>query len=432
MSDEPKHNSSLPAAELDEVGECKRRMKFTVPFDEVEREFAATYEHVKNTAQIQGFRPGKAPRHVVEMRMGKAFRETALSRIRERAVEQAVAEHKLRPVTAPQFENIVYEKGKPFTFEATVEVIPEITLPEYKGIKIEKKEPAPTADAEVYAELDRLRESYARLEEVKDRPLKEGDFAVASYDEEADGQTEKFDKRLIEVKEESLLPGFVEGIKGMNIGEHREFQIQTPEDYHDKEAAGKKIMYRLQLHEIRERKLPEADDAFAKRLEMESLDALRSRIHRAITERKERDAEQEEISQIMTYLLKNTDFQVPEALVSRETGSRLRRKVAAAYRSGVSQQEVRDKREEILKETAGEAYASLKLQIIFLEIAKSEGIEVSDVEVDARLEQIAASRNEDKEAVKKQYHEADLYENVRSDMLEQKVVSFLHNSAVKE
>jgi trigger factor len=418
--------------ELEEIGQCKRRMKFSVPYDEVEREFAATYEGVKDTAQVQGFRPGKAPRQIVEMRMGKAFRETALSRIRERAVGQAITDHKLKPVTSPQFENIAYEKGKPFTFEATLEVIPDVPLPEYKGIKIEKREPAAVSEADVDTELERLRESHASLEEVKDRPLRDGDFAIVNYDEEADGQTEKFTKRFVEVKEESLLPGFVENIRGMKLGEEREFQIRTPEDYRDKEAAGKEITYRLQLEEIRAKKLPEADDAFAKKLGQESLDQLTKRIHKALTERNERDAEQEEIHQILTYLLEDTAFEVPEALVSRETGTRLRRKVAAAYRSGVSQQEVRDKREEILKETASEAYASLKLQIIFLEVAKSEGIEVSDAEVDARLEQIAAARKEDKEAVRKKYLEADLYENVRSDLLEQKVVSFLHNSAVKE
>ncbi len=432
MPDDNQNDAVSPAVELEEISQSKRRMKFSVPYDEVEREFAATYEGVKDTAQVQGFRPGKAPRQIVEMRMGKAFRETALSRIRERAVGRAVADHKLRPVTSPQFENILFEKGEPFTFEATLEVIPEITLPEYKGIKIEKRDPVATTEADVEAEFNRLRESSAILEEVKDRALTDGDFAVVSYDEEADGQTEKFKQRLVEVKDDALLPGFAENIKGMRTGEQREFQIRIPDDYADKEAAGKEVTYRFSLDEIRERKLPDGDDAFAKRLGSDSLDQLKKRIGRALSERNERDAEQKEITQIMTYLLKNADFEVPQSLITRETSSRLRRKVAAAHRAGVSQQEFRDKQDEILKETAGEAYASLKLQILFVEIAKKEGIEVPDAEVDARLEQIALARKEDKEVVKKRYREADLYDEVRSDLVEQKVVSFLLNSAIKE
>jgi len=432
MADELSKEMPLAAVELEEISQCKRRIKFSVPIDEVEREFKASYEEVKDTAQIDGFRPGKAPRHVVEMRMGKALRESALSRIRRRALGQAVADHKLKPVGSPQFENMVYEKGTPFTFEATVEVIPDIALPEYKGIKIEKKDPTPATEAEADAELDRLREDYAALNEVKDRPLRDGDFAVATYDEEADGQTEKFEKRLVEVADASLLPGFAEKVRGMRLGEEREFDIQVPEEYSDKEAAGKVVHYRLHLDEIRAKTVPEADDDFAKRVGLESLEDLKRRIERVITERKERECEQEEISQIMTHLLKNTDFQVPQSILAEETRSRMRRRIDAAVRVGTPAERIREAREELLKNAANEAYAGLKLHIIILEIAKSEGIEVSDGEIEARLERLATARNMDKETLKKRYVEEDLLDDIRYDILEQRVVSFLHNSAIKE
>lgn len=432
MADELGKNSPIAEVELEEINQCKRRIKFTVPEDEVKKELEAAYEKVKDTARIPGFRPGKAPRHVLEMRMGKAFRETALSRIRERALSQAAIDHKLSIVGSPQFENIVYEKGSPFTFEATMEVIPDITLPEYKGIKIERKTPPPTTEAEVTAELDRLRERFAELKPVEGRALRDGDIAVMTYEEEADGQTEKFERRSVEMKEDFVLPGFIEKVRGMKPAEKREFQIHVPQDYSDKEAAGKLVDYRLQLDEIMAKVPPDADDEFAKRLRVESLESLQKHIRTQMTEDREREAEQQEITQIMTYLLRNTDLEVPESLLAEETTGRARRKADAAHRAGIPIEQIREKRDELIKDAAAEAYGSLKSQIIILKIAESEGIEVSGAEVEARIERIAEASNVDKETLKKRYSEENRFDRVREQILEQKVISFLHNSAVKE
>jgi len=432
MADELGKDSPIAAVELEQISQCKRRIKFTVSDDQVKKELEAAYEKVKDTARIPGFRPGKAPRHVLEMRMGKAFRETALSRIRELALGQAAVDHKLRIVSSPQFENIVYEKGSPFTFEVTMEVIPDITLPEYKGIKIERKSPPPTTDAEVSLELDRLRERFAELKPAENRAVRDGDIAVMTYEEEADGQTEKFERRSVEMAEEFVLPGFIEKVRGMKPGERREFQIHVPDDYPGKEAAGKVVDYRLQLDEIMTRVPPQADDEFAKRLRFESLESLQKHIRTQMTEDREKEAEQQEITQIIIHLLKNTDFELPESLLAEETTSRARRKAAVAHRAGVPIEQIREKRDKLIKDAAVDAFGSLKSQIILLKIAESEGIEVSDAEVEARIERLASASNVEKEALKKRYREENRFDDVRQQMLEQKVVSFLHNSAIKE
>lgn len=432
MAEEPQKDIAVGNVELEEIGRCKRRIRLTVPSDEVEKEFDATYREVRDTAQIPGFRPGKAPRHIVEMRMGKAFRETVLSRIQRQTVGQVVVDRKLKPVSVPQFENVSYERGKPFTFDATMEVMPDITLPEYKGIKIERREPDPVTDAEVEEELDFYRENAARLEEVKDRALRDGDYAVITYDEEADGQTEHFEKRIVEIAEDSLLPGFAEEVRGMRPDEEREFQVQLPGDYADKEAAGKTVNYRLQLREIKARVLPEADDAFAKKMGFESLEAFKKHIQKKLTESMEKEAEEDEINQIATRLLRETDFEVPQSLVAAETRSRLRRKIVAASQAGVTAEEIRKRTKELIHDAAGEAYTTLKMHIIIMAIAESEGIKVSDAEVEARLDRIASAMKMDKDTLKKRYGEENLVDDARYDILEERVVSFLHNSAVKE
>jgi trigger factor len=432
MADEAEKDALTVEAEVEETGPCNRRITFTVPPEQVEKEFSATYEEVKHSAQIPGFRPGKAPRQVVETRLGKSFREKALSRIRLRAYGQAVREHKLKPIRSPEFKDISYEKGQPFSFQATVEVIPEITLPEYKGIKIDRKEAPPTTDEDVAAEVDRVREEFAEFALVEDRPLRNGDFAVVSYEEEAEGRTEKFERRVVEMAPDSLLPGFAEKIRGMKPGDRREFQIQIPDDYSDKEAAGKTVNYRLELVEIREKELPQADDELAKKVGAPSMEELTRRLRERLMASRDREAEADEIGQIVSYLLKNTDCEVPQSLLAEGTRERVSRRVRAGLRAGVSTQYLHEKREEIVKDAAAQTYANLKLEMILPKIAETEGITVSDEEVEARIEHLAAAANVDKDEWKKRYRDEDRFDDVRYDLLEQKVLNFLHNSAVKE
>ncbi len=432
MANDEQKDTLTETVEVEQIGQCKRRIKVSVPSQEVQKQFDVTYQEVKKVAQIPGFRPGKAPRHVLEMRMGKTFRDEALSEIRRRMVGRAVREHKLHPVGPPQYENVNYQQGQPFSFEATLEVLPEMTLPEYKGIKIQRTVAPETTGQDVMTELNRIRRDFGEFVLVEDRPLRDGDFAVISYQEEADGKTENFEKRVIEIDPDNPLPGFGEKVRGMRPGETREFQIRIPEDYSEKEAAGKSVNYRVELKEIKTLVLPELDDNLAKKAHLGSLDELKRALHRTITEDREKRAEEAEISQLMTYLLKNTEFEVPPSLLAEGTRERARRKISVAFRSGLSREQVQEKTKEIIEDAAGETYGSLKLEIIFSRIAETEGITVSDEELEARIESIAAREKLNNEEVKKRFTDQNLRDALREGILEKKVISFLHNSAVKE
>ena len=432
MAGETTEEKLTMQVDIEKPSQCERRLTFTIPFEEVQKELDAVYNEAKKTAEVPGFRPGKAPRQVVESRFGRVFRERALDRIRYRAYGQALSEHSVKAIRVPEFQDLSYEKGQPFTFQAKVEVIPDITLPEYKGIRIERKEPEPTTDEEVAREIDRIRKEYAQFVLVEDRPLRDGDYAVISYEEESEGRTEKFDRRVLHLVTDALLPGFGENLRGMRPGEKREFEIRIPEDYSDKDAAGKTIRYRLELNEIRVEELPEADDELAKKLRMESMEQLKKRIYEALAATKERQAEEDEVQQVLTYLLKNTDFEVPKSALADGTRSRAGRRVRAGLQAGMSREYLEEKREDIIKDSAAETFANLKLQIILPQIAEAEGIAVSGEEVEARLERIAAARNLSKEDVKKALAREGALEAVRDEIQEQKVINFLLNSAIKE
>ena len=432
MADELKQDSLTADVDIATTSQCERRITFTVPFAEVRKELDAVYEELKKTVDVPGFRRGKAPRQIVETRLGRAFRERAIDRIRQRAYTQAIREHKVRAIRLPAFKDLSFERDQPFTFEATVEVIPDITLPDYKGIRIQRKEPEATTDEEVAKEIDRIRREFAQFVLVEDRPLRDEDYAVITYEEEADGKTEKFDRRVVHLAPDAILPGFADNLRGMRPGEKREFQIQVPEDYSDKDVAGKTIRYRLELDEIRVEELPEANDDLAKKVRAESMEQLRKRISEALTASKERQAEEEEVRQVLMHLLKNTDFEVPKSALAHGTRSRAGRRIRAGLQAGVSREYLEEKREEIIKGAATETFANLKLQIILPQIAEAEGITVSDEEVEARIERLAAARNLSKDEVKKVFAEEGTLESLRDDILEQKVTNFLLNSAIKE
>jgi trigger factor len=431
MADERKQDALTVHVDIEKPSQCERQITFTVPFEEVQKELDALYEEAKKTAEVPGFRPGKAPRQVVETRFGRVFRERALDRIRYRAYDRAVREHNIKAIRVPEFQDISYEKGQPFTFQAKVEVIPDVTLPEYKGIRIERKEPEPTTDADVAAEIDRLRKELAQFVLVEDRPLRDQDYAVITYEEESDGKTEKFDRRVIHLVPGVLLPGFAENLRGMRPGEKREFQIQISDDYSDKDVAGRTIRYRVELNEIRVEELPEVNDELAKKLHAESVEQLKKRIFEALTASRERQAEEEEVEQVITYLLKNTDFEVPKSALADGTRSRAGRRIRAGLQAGVPREYFEEKREEIIKDAAAETFANLKLQIILPQIAQAEGITVSDEEVEARIQRIAVARNLSKDDVKKTLAEEGTLESLRDDIQEQKVINFLLNSAIK-
>lgn len=432
MADEVKQDTLTVQVDIEKPSQCERQITFTVPFEEVQKELDAVYEEMKKTAEVPGFRPGKAPRQVVETRFGRVFRDRALERIRQRAYAQSVREHNVRAIRPPELQDLSYEKGQPFTFQAKVEVIPDITLPEYKGIRIERKEPEPTTDDDVAKEIDRIRKEYAQFVLVEDRPLRDQDYAVITYEEESDGKTEKFDRRVIHLVPDALLPGFGENLRGMSPGEKREFEIHVPEDYSDKDAAGKTIRYRLELNEIRVEELPEADEELAKKVRMESMEQLKKRIYEAITATRERQAEEEEVQQVLTHLLKNTDFEVPKSALADGTRSRAGRRIRTGLQAGISREYLEEKREDIIKDAAAETFANLKLQIILPQIAEAEGITVSDEETEARVERIAAARNMAKDEVRKALAREGGLEALRDEIQEQKVINFLLNSAIKE
>jgi trigger factor len=218
-------------------------------------------------AKIPGFRPGKAPKNIVERHYGDEVRSEVTHRLVTESYLRALQEHNLNPVEMPQIDNVSsLAKGLALTFTATVEVRPNIDLQPYDGIEV-KEETVTVTDEEVDQTVDRLREMYAQLEVVEGRPLEQNDTAIIDFEGFRDGKPIEGAKAadyMLSLGSNSLIPGFEDQLAGMNRGETREIKVVFPSDYNNRDLAGKDATFTVTLKEIKKKALPELNDEFAK------------------------------------------------------------------------------------------------------------------------------------------------------------------------
>ncbi len=418
-------------AVVEDVSRCKKLIRFSVPREDVQKEIDTAYEKIKESAFVPGFRLGKAPRKVVEMRFGGALKEEALSKILPEAYKKAIEENNLRPVEEPKFEEINYEKDRPLTFQVTVEVIPEIHVPQYKGIEIKRAKISKPSKEDIMKVLEDYREQSAKFVPVEGRAVKEGDYVVLSYEEEMEGKRNKAENQWVEMKKDSLIPGFFENVIGMNIGEKKEFNLDIPGDYHSKEIAGKKINYRVELQEIKEKSLPKLDDEFAKDVgKTGSLKEFKEVIRNGIVVQREAEAKREQEQEIIDYLVANTELEIPQRLIDAQTQRNVEARVRRGLFYGVPKEKLMEKKDEIFESASKASVSQIKLALILQKIAENEKISVGDEEIDSHIEKIAKIRKVDKDELKATFEKEDYIEPIRDDLLQGKVLSFLMENAV--
>jgi len=255
-------------------------LEFTVSPEEFEIAVNKAYLKAKNNINVQGFRKGKAPRHIIEKKYGKSiFYDDAMDIAIQEEYPKAVAEHKLDVIDSPKVNVEKFEEGQEIVITADVEVMPEVELPEYKGIEVERTEIKVT-DEDVEKELKAVQEKNARIVEVTDRAVQNGDFLTIDYagfvgDEQFEGGTAE--NQALEIGSNTFIPGFEEQLIGKNKDEEVEVNVTFPEEYHSEELKGKAAVFKVKIHEIKSKELPAVDDEFAKDIsEFDTLEELKA------------------------------------------------------------------------------------------------------------------------------------------------------------
>lgn len=419
-------------------------LRIELPPEDVRKEWDAIAGNFARHARIPGYRPGKAPRAVIEKKFRKEIQDELTKKLVSKSYREAVTEQRLRVLSLTNLEDVEFGDDRSMRFRATVMVAPEFELPEYKGIPVELPAAEVTKE-EVDAALERLREQSADFNDVTDRALALEDFAVIDFDgsiegvpiseiaPEASKNLQGGKKFWLRVAPDNFLPGFVEQIVGMNRGETRSVQVEFPAEFPVSLVAGKKADYAVTLNEIKQRVLPELDDAFAARLMPEkTLADLRHTLFHNIEHEKEHEAERAKESQIVKYLQEHVSFDLPPALLTNETRRALNELVHRNRERGVPDDLLKEKEKELIEGAGSLAAHRLKTNFILHRIAEREKIKVTRQELDERLRAEAAEHQISVEKIRKDLEANDRLDGLAEEMLLGKTLDFLKENITIE
>jgi trigger factor len=370
-------------------------LEIEVPADRVDKAVGEAVRRLARQTKVPGFRPGKAPRGVLEAVLGPGavFDEAVEIAVRD-AYREAVVEADVVPLTEADVEVVEAEEGKPLRFKATVQVRPEVTLGDYRNFPFRPSIDAPD-DEKVDKVIEELREQQAVLAPVEDRGAETGDYAIIGYRGSVDG--EPFEGGTAErmpliLGEERLIPGFEEQLLGLGVGDEKTFAVTFPEDYGEASLAGKDATFEVQMKELRQRILPDADDDLAQSLgDFADMAALRAEVRGRLEANSIDRARHEFADRIIEYAVANADLDLPAVLVDQEVEvmhDELRMNLArqgideAAYLKATERSE-----EDLHREFREPAEKRVKTLLVLSKIADVEGLQVPDAAVEAEVEQ---------------------------------------------
>jgi len=412
-------------------------LEISVSAEKLEEGIMKSYLKNVKKFNIAGFRKGKAPRKIIERHYGEAvFYEDAINIICPDAYDEAVKEHNLEPVDRPDIDIIDIESGKGLIFKAVVTVKPEVALGQYKGIEAEKKEYNVT-DEEVDKEIETIREKNARLVEVSDRPVKNGDITIIDFkgfvdDKQFEGGTsENFS---LEVGSGQFIPGFEEQMVGAELGKEIDVNVQFPKEYNSEELAGKPALFKVTVKEIKEKQLVELDDEFAKDVsEFDTLDELKADIRKKKEEQYKRMEKQQYEDEVINKVVENATVDIPEVMIDAQVRIMLRDFDYQLRYQGLNLEAYLkymnmdiDNLKESYRDTAK---SRVKSQLVLEKVAEAEGIAATEEDLNAEIEKTAKHYNQDLEKFKKTLKEDEIT-YIKDGIVIQKAIDFLVDNSV--
>ena len=313
------------SVQVEKLEKNMAKLTIEVSSEEFEKAIAKAYKKNKNKISMPGFRKGKAPRAMIEKMYGKGvFYEDAANSIIPDAYADAAKESELEIVAQPEIDVTQIESGKPFIFTATVALKPEVTLGEYKGIEVEKKEVEVT-DEEVDTEINRVRESNARMIDIDDRAAQDGDTVVIDFDGYVDGKQfegGKAEDYSLVLGSHSFIDNFEEQLEGKNIGEDVTVNVTFPENYQAEELQGKPAEFKVKIKEIKVKELPELDDDFAQDVSnFDTIAEYKEDLKKKLAENKEEALKREREETVIGKIIENAQMDIPEQMVEAQSTS---------------------------------------------------------------------------------------------------------------
>ena len=423
--------------QVEKKPESVSMLKIELPAEEVSKEWDTIANSFARFAKIPGYRPGKAPRAVIDKRFRKEIQDEVTKKLVSKGYREAIEQKKLRVASLTNLEDVQFSEDKSMRFQATVVTAPEFKLPNYKNIPVELPD-TKVAEGEIDATLERLRDQTADFVDVSGRGARIEDFAVIDFEGTIEGKpisevAPQASKNLhggkkfwLRLASDNFLPKFCEQLVGQKPEETRTVIVDLPADFLVKELAGKQASYTVTLHEIKEKALPAVDDAFAnKLLPGKSLADLRHTIEHDLEHEKEHEVERAKEAQIVKYLHEKIQFDLPPSLLRNETKRALTELVQRNRARGIPDEMLKDKEKELIETAANVAAHRLKTNFILERIAEQEKIEVRKEDVDLRIRQEAQHYNISSDKMRKELEEHEGLNALAEQVLLGKTIDFL-------
>ncbi len=423
---------------VEDINSVKKTLHIEVPEEEVARELDKAYDHLKKNAKIKGFRKGKVPRSALERLFKKDVHADVTSKLIQSSFFDAIKQTELKIVGNPQVDPPELEAKGSYKYDATVEIRPEIDDIDYSGLKLKRTTYA-VSDEEIDAQLKMLQKNFARHEKIdKARAAREEDIVLIDFEGFKDGQpfaeTAKTENFNLKIGQGPVTKDFDDQLVGMKPGDNKEFNIIFPADYHNKKLANLEISFRVTLNEIRQEVIPPLDDALAKKAgPYESLDDLKKVITDNLEQGYTKRTEQELHEQIYTELIARTDFEVPDAMVDMELEGIVEEAVRSFSYRNITMEELGMTRESIAEKYRDVAFNQVKRHLLLGKIIDQKNLEVSDEELEAGLNEMAANFKQSVEEIKKYYDQnKDKLEFFKHTLLEKKAIKLIIESSTIE
>ncbi|MDF1863075.1 MAG: trigger factor [Verrucomicrobiales bacterium] len=430
---------------VERLPECKARLSAEIPADTVadtRKEIVAAYTQ---QAKVPGFRPGKIPTSVIEKRYAGPIEDELKDRLARSAYNEARVKEDLAILGIAQVEREQFEADGSYMLAVEVVTEPEVEIADYKGIPVEVQK-MEIEDKMIDDYLTNMAKQQAVPTDVE-RAAGPGDLAVINYTatldgapladqlEEQAGPLAKGDGHWVDIPEEGaepqeFIPGLSKAVEGLKSGDSKNFAAEYAEDFPVEAVAGKTVDYEVTVTQVKARELPEINDDFAKAIGAESLEALRENVRGQFTQQQERTRQQIIDNQILGHLNEEMTFDLPQHIVFNETQRQVNQMVSRGYEQGMSENDIQENQEDLLKNAESQAKNNVKTMFILDEIAEKEGITVSEEEVSQRIYMMAMQQKRPVKKVARELRDNNAFGEVRQDIVISKTIEFLRENAV--
>jgi len=411
---------------IEDQKDAQKLIKVEVEAQRVDAALEDIYNGIQKTANIPGYRPGKAPRDMVKTHYNKAANEEVLNRLIWDCYREAITEKNINPVGYPVIVDVDFNEGKPLNFSVKVETRPAFKLKVYKGIKVKEKL-YEASDEDVNNALKQMQESMAEYKNIKARPIAKGDYIVCDYECFSGGkQVDKKDKLWLYISDKLQPKELLALLLGAELGTTKETEVSYPKDYEYKELAGQSRLYKVTPKEIKEKILPEINDELAKSTgHFNDMSELKADLKKNILSQKKLESARDVENQIYKILLESHAFDVPASLVENQALRLVQETKQRLAQQGYKKEDL-DTQDDKLKESVkGRALDNVRLFFIMQSIAQQEKIEVVESDIDKRVAEIASHTKEDQVKVRQRLKENNLLDSLKEQALHDKVSEFL-------